>query len=404
MDQNQKKSALAKYFAGKGIINPADVEAEIAKLAGTFPAASAAELGITDDVDKAYEAMLVLTGSNNNNAGGKNMAGTGVSPVQGTTSAERVAIEKKLIAEQAEHDAVSRNTVIEKLIFDNPDPADVIPAGTKGVINAESFDKFIKKFTENGYKLVDDEESAKNFNELKEKAASGQEVEVYISKPNRRPIGYLVRKGTPTGTGSSAVQMTREDFTQFLTLETSGYILSTPTTAGSKLNIYAAKPKANKPGEIIPERYVAVDVNKAAAIESGSYDCSKEVLNETKKATLKSALSFKYTTGRKKVNGGGDIVSTGRASVVATVKATARKAVYVDTFGTGVAVSNKDLTVAPTGKSLEKIQAAQSAAIANLISKANSGNSKDMRSVQKNMGLIEQFMAPAGGVSSNVTL
>lgn len=396
MDEASKKTAIAKYLAGQGVLEPSQVEKKIQELAETLPAATAAEKGLTSVIDKAYESYLILTGSNTNtNGGNKPMSTAPTMPVAAATDQELVAIEKKLISEQANRDAISRNTVIEKIITDNPDPAEIIPAGTKGKVSKEAFDKLAEKFANGTYAFADDQSQA-NFNTLKSAADSNTDVDVYIGKGSKKALGYVVRKGTPTGAGSESVQMDKEGFTQFLTLETSGYILSTPSSSGAKLNIYAARASKKDPGKIIPERYVAVDVNKEAA----KYECSKEVKNETKEATVKSALSFKYTSDRKKGNGE-LLVYTGRASVKANIKTATRKAAFVDVFGTGLKESNKNLLTPPTGKALEKIQTAQSAAIANLVSKANSGNSKEMRSVQNNLGLIESFMAK--GSESSVT-
>ena len=47
MTQEQKKAAIAKFLVTKGIINPADIDAEITKMAATCPSAVAEKEGLT---------------------------------------------------------------------------------------------------------------------------------------------------------------------------------------------------------------------------------------------------------------------------------------------------------------------------------------------------------------------
>ena len=63
MTTEEKKTQLGQFLLTKGILAPDKVEAEIANMAGQLAPATAAEKGLTSDIDKAYEVMMIQKGS-----------------------------------------------------------------------------------------------------------------------------------------------------------------------------------------------------------------------------------------------------------------------------------------------------------------------------------------------------
>lgn len=233
----QKKKELAQYLlTAKGILNPADQEAEMAKMAAACPAATAADKGLTTDIDKAYETMLIEKGA---------QAPTEIAPKSGSqpapvaSSAELAQIQKTLVAQSAQRASASQNTSIESYVLDRPAPADVIPAGTKGLIVQKSWDSIMAKIESGEYVVCDDDgesvdadkriASKTNFEALKAAVAGNTPVAVYIGKMSYSPLGYIVNVANANGSGTTARQMTREDLLNYIVLETAGYILSSET-------------------------------------------------------------------------------------------------------------------------------------------------------------------------------
>ena len=92
-----KKQELASFLISQGIVSPADQAAEIAKMAGQCPTALAAEKNLTTDEDKAYEVMLIQTGSANP-AKGTAQTETAVTP--GISAVEQTNIASVMLKEQ----------------------------------------------------------------------------------------------------------------------------------------------------------------------------------------------------------------------------------------------------------------------------------------------------------------
>lgn len=369
MTQEQKKAALAQSFIPKGIVDPTELENEIAKMAAACPEATAAEKGLTTDIDKAYEVLMINSGTAAPAVSPTSTVAVATAPTEQISAAEKMAINKTLVAQRNDRLAVSNTSSVEQLVLDRPDPKDWIPAGTKGVIDPKTWENIEKKYAN---VVVDDDEeiaSRSNYEKLKAAAAAQTPVDVYIGKLNTKAIGYVMNLGTAVGQGTTQKQMTREEAANFLILEAAGYILSSGTKPGLKLRYIKMKNDPKKPGHVIEAKTVLADANKKAALEAGSYVISREVTAETKEVGCKSALAFRVDTGKKKQNGGGAILRTVRVTVKANIPVLARKVEFVDVFGTGEKVSNANLEFAPEGKAAKNISDAQQHAIANLRAK-----------------------------------
>lgn len=377
----QKKSEIASWLVKtKGLLNPADHEAEIAKMAAQCPEATAQEKGLQDDVDKAYEVMLIMQGTAVNPTATQTAVAT--QPTSTVSAAEELQISKTLLAQNQDRAAVSANSTIEALILDRPDPKEVIPAGTQGVIVEKSWKSFMEKIEKGDYTVLPDDgedvEAAKrvasttNFNTLKAAFEAGNKVDVYIGELNKKPIGYLINMGTAVGSSNSPVTKTREQVEQFLIMDTAGYILASDTKPGVKLRYVKGKPDASNPGKSTQGKTILADANKKAAIEAGSYEVSREVTSTIKTTGCKSALQIRVKVKDKFLR---DSVTPQtrlvRVSLNADLPTLERKAKFVDTFGTGERESNSDLTEIPTGDQAKKIAEAQRNAIAQLRQKAN---------------------------------
>lgn len=370
MTQEQKKQELAQYLITKGIIAPADVDAEITKMAGYLSPAVAEQKGLTTEVDKAYETMLTEKGSA---APAPTESAPVVSqPTETISAAEKMAITKTLLQQKNDRLAVSANSACEKIILDRPAPSEQIPAGTTGMITAETWQKIEEKWA--GKVLPDDDEvkSTTNFEKLRAAAKAGTPVEVYIGGLNKKSIGYIMSVGSVTGAANQSKPMTREQATDFLVLHSDGYVLAGDQTPGLKLRFISAKASKTEPGKFTEAKTVLAEANKNAAIEAGNYVISR-VVNPAvvKEVGAKSALCFRVDTGKAKQNGDGNIIRTVRVTLKASIPQLERKPEFVELFGTGERASGADLKTVPEGKQLKNIAQAQQHAIADLRRKLN---------------------------------
>ena len=390
MTTEEKKTQLGQFLLTKGILAPDKVEAEIANMAGQLAPATAAEKGLTSDIDKAYEVMMIQKGS----VAPQNTTEVSTQPTRTVSAAEQKQINMTLIQQQSTRAAVSANSSVEKYVIDRPAPSEYIPANATGVIPVESWKKIEEQW--GGKVLPDDDEikSTTNYNQLKAAAEAGTPVAVYVGKQTFKPIGYIINKGSAVGVASQPVQMTKEQAENFLALEAAGYILSSDTKPGLKLRFIKEHASKSKPGQFIPAKTVLADANKKAAIEAGAYVVSREVTDEVKETGLKSDLCFKVDTGKPKANGNGNIIRTIRVTVKSTVKTLERKSDFVDVFGTGKKESNKDLGDIPTGKQLENITRAQQNAIIDL--RAKLADPTGAIQVGQYADQLKAFDAPAG--------
>jgi hypothetical protein len=401
MTQEQKKSELAQHLVTKGIVAPADVEANIVKMAGTVAEATVADKGLTTDIDKAYEAMLIEKGMNTPPATQSNSVV--VAPTESLSAADSLAITKTLAAQRHDRNNVSANTTVEKLVFDRPAPTDHIPAGTTGVISAETWKAIMDKFE--GKVCADDDEcpSMTNFNALKAAAENGTPVAVFRGKLNTKSIGFMMNLGSTVGSGKITKPVTREAASNFLVLEAAGYVLAGDTTPGLKLRYIKPKNDPRHPGKVIEGKTVLAEANKKAAIEAGNYVISREVdTTNVKEVGCKSELCFKVDTGKPKSNGQGNITRLVRVTVKASIPQLVRKAEFVEVFGTDEKVSNSNLQFVPEGKSAANISAAQKHAIAALRMKLS--NPDEYSAVQDYADKLKAFEAPQGSVTPGMVI
>ena len=397
MDQTAKRTAITKYLITKGIIQPDDVAKEISNMANSYPPAAAAEKGITDEIDKAYEAMLLATKQSNPTA----TSGVSTQPTSTLSAAETRAINVQMNSEYEQRKAVTEASSVERLILDRPEPSEQIKAGTTMIINEDAFKNIDQKLANGEYKLLpDDAENANttNYNTLKAAMTNKTPVEVYIGKMSTRAIGFEISHPTGVGAGTVTTQMTREDAQRFLVLDTIGYILASEKKPGLMLRHIAAKTKGI--GKAQNERSVLSEKNKKKAMENGSFVVSREVVNDLKATGVKSKLYFKVATNQQKKDGSGPVVRIIRVSGKADLPMLQRRPEFVDTFGTGVKVANSDLLNAPDKKMAENINKAQRFALATLVQKFNNGDAE----VAELSDRLKAFMAPAGGVAPGATM
>lgn len=376
----QKKAELAEHLLKtKGIMNPADVDAEITKMAAQCPVATANEKGLSTDVDKAYEVMLIMKGQQTSPTEVAPVVG-GTAPTTTISSAEQLNVSKRLLAQKQERAAVSANSSIENLVLDRPAPADYMGTGLKGVIVENGWKNLMEKIEKGTYIVCPDDgdnvevekriASTTNFNILKAAAEAKTPVDVYVGKMSTKAIGYVVNKGTAVGSTNAPVQMTREGMLQFLVMDTAGYILAGPTKPGAKLRYIKGQADPTNPGKSKPAKTLIADANKKAAIESGSYVVSREATKEAVEQTCKSALQIRVqVAGEVLKDGVTPKTRTIRVSLKAAYPELKRKPEFVDVFGTGERESNADLQEVPTGEMAQKINEAQINAIAELRAK-----------------------------------
>ena len=403
MTQEQKKQELAQFLITKGIIVPADVEAEITKMAGYLSTAIAEQKGLTTDIDKAYETMLTEKGQTSSVSPTQTTAVVS-QPTETISAAEKLAITKTLLAQKQDRQNVSANTSCDKLILDRPAPADYIPAGTKGVISAETWQKIEEKWA--GRVLEDDEEVASrtNFEILRAAAKAGTPVDVHIGSLNKKAIGYMMSIGSVTGASNQQKPMTREQATNFVVLETDGYILAGEQTPGLKLRYIKPTASKTEPGKFTEAKTVLAEANKNNAIEAGNYIVSKKVDGtNVKEVGVKTALCFKVDTGKPKANGSdGNIIRTVRVTVKANIPQLVRIPELIDVFGTGERNTNSDLKTIPEGKMLMNIAQAQQHAIADLRRKLN--DPEQYTAVSDLADSLKAFEAGTAGPAPSVTL
>lgn len=380
---NEKKLAELKNFIvkTKGIINPTEQNDEIALMAANCPKATAEEKGLTTDVDKAYETMLIMQGTAVNPTLTQTPA-VSTQPAPMISAQEELQISKTLLQQDADRRAVSANSSVDMLVFDRPAPSEYIKPGTTGMIVEKGWNNLMEKIKDGTYTVMPDDDdsveadkriaSTTNFNTLKAAFESKTPVEVYIGNLVTKAIGYVIKKGTVTGTAATPERMRKERAEQFVVMETSGYILAGDTKPGLKLRYIKGKVDASNPGKSTQGKTVLADANKKAAIEAGSYVVSREVTSETADSTCKSALQFRVTVkGKFMKDGVTPQTRTIRVSLKSALPVLTRKPEFIDEFGTGEREANGDLLEVPTGDQAAKINDAQRHAIAQLRQKAN---------------------------------
>ena len=254
MSFEDKRKALENHCINNGKMGKDEMDAEIARMAGMCPPATATEKGLTTDVDKAYEVLMIMEGNQAAPASPAQTQAAGVSqPVAGATAAEMAAVHANVMTNFEEKLAIGSNSQIVKYLLSRPAPESYIPAGTTGVIDQTKWMESIeKKISSGDYTVVDDYQDPKtmemvpsktNYETLKNAAANGTPVNVYRGKLGTRPQGYVIRVGSATSTGAKEETFTREMAMQFLTWKCNGF-LGAPGQATIRLK--SIQSKANK--------------------------------------------------------------------------------------------------------------------------------------------------------------
>lgn len=402
-----KRTELTKYISTtKGIIDPAAVEAEIAKMAALCPPAQAQEQGATTDVDKAYITMTIETKSVPATAAAGNVSAVATAPVIEMSMQEAAMIKRNLASQGQNRVAVSERSSIDAIVVDRPAPVDVIPANTTAVIAKEAWEKIEAKLNAaDGYTVLPDDgedvpadkriASTSNFNELKAAAANGTPVAVHVGAQSTRPMGYLVKKGTVTGQDQTPEYMTRDELLNWVTMATAGYIVAKENASGVMLRKVKGGMDAKTHQKKL-DRVVLADKNKSAA----PVEISREVTANKVPATLKSELCFRVQYKNKFLKNG-VTPKTGivRVSLKSEVFETARKNQYIDKFGDGKKADNKNFYKAPDEKQQEKINDAIALQISTMQAKAQG----KLGSTTKELTEIEKFkteLAAFGGAGN----
>lgn len=403
--EQEMQAVVARHIATKdGVFDKAKIPEYITKYANMCPVATADENGF-NELQKAYFVISKET------AGGAPSAPVNptvtnpvaTQPTSTISAAQQANISRQLMAEKAIHDAVSANTGIDNYVLDKPAPKDIIPNGTKAVINQKSWENFMKKVNDGTYTVcADDGEdiaadkriaSTSNFNTLKAAAEAKTPVDVYIGNLVTKPIGYLVRKGTQNGTEATPVQMTREMLKDFVTLKGAGFVLASPGKPGVYLRYIKPQQDPDNPGKQKVGHTVLADKNKKDAMESGAYVISQEVTKETQTATVKAALPIRVTKkGKFRKDGVTPLTQTIRISCSAELPVLKRKAEFLEVFK-DPAATNAELMEVPTGEQANKIFLAQREQISALMAKA--ANPDTMYQVAEIADDLKKFTAPA---------
>lgn len=405
MDSEGMKRALAQYAFAQGYVAPEDTEKFIDQMAAACPPAIVTEKNLTDRIAKAYEAMLIEQGKNTIDVHAA--APATAMPAAAVTAEESQAIRNHIAQEFQSLVNVSQGTVIKKLVFDNVSPSEVIAAGTKGTINEKSWKSIMEKYANS---VMDDDpddapncvKSRSNFAALKQAFEAGTPVEVHVGKPSNRVSAVDVQKPATAGSGATSQIMNMQDFENFVTLETAGYVMATEATPGAKLRYIKETTDKRDPGTVKPARSVLALTRKQQAIEAGNVDVSRTVTTEIKEnAACKSELCFRIDTGKAKAKGPGNVTRLIRVTVNAPVKGTTRKPEYIPALGSvGASKGAGDLLTVPSQKDMEKISRAQVTNIAALRNRIMA--SDDFNAQAKYGDALKAFgvqSAPATGVT-----
>lgn len=354
MSFEDKRKALENHCINNGKMGKDEMDAEIARMAGMCPPATATEKGLTTDVDKAYEVLMIMEGNQAAPASPAQTQAAGVSqPVAGATAAEMAAVHANVMTNFEEKLAIGSNSQIVKYLLSRPAPDSYIPEGTTGVIDQTKWMESIeKKISSGDYTVVDDYQDPKtmemvpsktNYETLKNAAANGTPVNVYRGKLGTRPQGYVIRVGSATSTGAKEETFTREMAMQFLTWKCNGF-LGAPGQATIRLKSIQSKANKAIPGQATQSKTVMTDYNKQALIGSGGFDTLRVAGTEAKDMTLKSELFFKVIDNTKTTKKATHPQRIVRASVKASVPVLVLQQQYDELFGK----SKADGSIPPT--------------------------------------------------------
>lgn len=361
-----KRTEISQWLAkNKGIVDPAAVDAEIAKMAAMAPAAQVTEQGASTDVDKAYITMTIQSQGAVAPTGSASPAVSSTQPVASMTAAEELRLKKTLYTSQTDRMQVSENTTIEAIIVDRPAPSAVIPAGSKGVIAADTWEKFLEKMNSaDGFIVLPDDDPAKlkegqtpiasttNFEKIKAAAAAGTPLDVYVGEQNRRAIGYQVKQGTTTGQEQTPVFMNRDHLLAWMTTATLGYTHKDD----NKASVIMRKVKGRTnvaTGKTTSDHVVLADKGAKEA----DIIISRDVQTEKEAKTLKTALNFRIQY-KNKTLADGLTPKTGimRLSLKGVeVFKTSRKPELQEEFGSTDKTGGFDGSSVPDANQLDKL-------------------------------------------------
>lgn len=354
MTVEEKRKALENHCINNGKMTKELIDEEIKNMANMCPTATATEKGLVDEVDKAYEVLMIMEGNQGAPASPTITQSAGVSqPVSGATAAEMAAVHANVMTNFEEKLAIGSNSAIVKYLLSRPAPDAYIPNGTTGVIDQGKWQESIeKKIASGDYTVMDDYQDPKtgemvlsktNYETLKNAAANGTPVNVYRGKLGTRPQGYIIRVGSANSAGAKEDTFTREMAMQFLTWKCNGFLGG---AGQATIRLKSIQSKADKaiPGQATQAKTVMTDYNKQVLLTAGGYDTLRIASSEVKDMTLKSELFFKVidnTKTTKKATHPSRIV---RASVKASVPVLVLQAQYEELFGK----SKADGSIPPT--------------------------------------------------------
>ena len=334
-----KHEELLAYLASKGILDQASTDAEIAKMAAKVPAATVAEKGLTTDIDKAYEVMMIENGMGGSASPAVTQSAKGaVAPT--ATSADQAALKSRAVDAAQDRRAVSLNSRLTQYHISRPDPAKQIPAGSKGVIDKESWAKIQAKIDSGEYVIPDEVvkkkdkqtitiPNRKNYEALKAAAENGTPIEVHIGAMSKRPIGYDAQ--IAAGSGSKNERFTRQTMQSFLTFVAYGCI-QPEGDAGVRLRQVGASAKADQLNNTV-KKMTVIDTNKNVLFDKGAYVPVRELSDTQKEQTVKSELSF-YVEVTSKVNAENKHPQRAiRASIKMNLPVLEMKAEFKDLYG-----------------------------------------------------------------------
>lgn len=337
-----KKEVLENYFLSKAIIDEKEIEAEIKKMAAQCPEATAAEKGLTTDVDKAYEVYQIMQGNAGAPAPTATQTQIASQPTVGATAAEQAAIRESILQNFEEKLAVGSNSRIVKYLLSRPAPTSYIPEGTTGTINVDKWNQSIRdKITDGTYTVVEDYQDPKtgelvksktNYEALAAAVANGTPVDVHRGGLGTRPQGYVIMLGSSSSAGGKEDTFTREEAQQLLTWKCNGF-LGGQGQASIRLKTVQNKTDKTKPGAVTQSKTVMTDYNKQVLIAAGGVDTLRVATAEKKATTVKSALSFKVIDNKKVTSKGNHPQRVIRASVVADIPVLKMQEVYETKFG-----------------------------------------------------------------------
>lgn len=297
MNEQEKKGQLVKFLIGKGFIDPASQEAEIAKMANALAPATAAEKGATSDIDKAFIAMQIEQGDLGGTA-----PTTGAAQPTAMSAADRMAISRTLSAQQVDRKKYEAGCAVQQFIVARPAQNTYI-SSTTGKVNYESWKNTLDKIASGEIKVVPEDQA--KFDALKGSAVEGAELAANISSELPKTIKLFKVKVPDAPT---AKFMDKDELCTMMLLKTNGRIADAndDTKPAVSLRVVGGKPDPSNAGAYKPTKVVvAVNHKKATFEDRSNYDIAMTPSKTAaaKDYTVRSKDSFRVLTNRKKADG-----------------------------------------------------------------------------------------------------